>query len=73
LTAETSPVQVNWVELVMRDEQGNVTFRAAFVTNHLITKETVGALVEAGRCRWKIESAPQAHSKEVHYGLRFCA
>jgi hypothetical protein len=28
---------------------------------------------EAAHLRWHIESAPQAHSKEVHYGLRFCA
>jgi len=49
-------VQVNWVELLMRDEAGNVTLRAAFVTNHLITMENVEALVEAGRCRWKIEN-----------------
>lgn len=56
LTAEASPVRVNWVELVMRDEQGNVTFRAAFLSNHPITKENVEALVEAGRCRWKIEN-----------------
>jgi len=56
LTAEASPVQVNWVELLMRDEAGNVTLRAAFVTNHLITMENVEALVEAGRCRWKIEN-----------------
>jgi TfoX/Sxy family transcriptional regulator of competence genes len=56
LTADSSPVRVNWVEVVMTDEAGTVTFRTAFVTNHLITKENVEALVEAGRCRWKIEN-----------------
>jgi predicted transposase YbfD/YdcC len=32
--------------------------------------EIIGEVI---RKHWRIESAPQAHSKEVHYGLRFCA
>jgi TfoX/Sxy family transcriptional regulator of competence genes len=50
------PIEVNWVELTMADERGKVTFRTAFVTNHLITEQNVEAMVEAGRCRWKIEN-----------------
>jgi len=34
---------------------------------------TPDRLLELNRGHWEIESAPQAHSKEVHYGLRFCA
>ena len=49
-------VRVNWVELTITDENGKVTFHIAFVTNHSITEENVGGLVEAGRCRWKIEN-----------------
>jgi hypothetical protein len=56
LTADASTVQVNWVEVVMRDDSGKITFRAAFVTSHWITPENVAALVQAGRCRWKIEN-----------------
>jgi hypothetical protein len=56
LTADPSPVQVNWVELVMRDESGKITFRVEFVTSHWITAENVASLVDAGRCRWKIEN-----------------
>jgi len=56
LTLEASTVQVNWVELVMSDEAGAVTFRVAFITSHRISAENVEALVEAGRCRWKIEN-----------------
>jgi len=56
LTVEASTVPVNWVELVMSDEAGKVSFRVAFVTSHRITAENVQALVEAGRCRWKIEN-----------------
>jgi len=61
------------VEITITNEQGKITFHTAFITSYLITEENVEELVKAGRCRWKIESAPQAHSKEVHYGLRFCA
>jgi hypothetical protein len=66
-------IKVNWVELSVTNEEGKVIRRFSFVTNHRITAQNVEGLVEAGRCRWKIESAPQAHSKEVHYGLRLCA
>jgi hypothetical protein len=48
--------EVNWVEFFITDEKGKVTFRTAFVTSYLITDENVVKLVEAGRCRWKIEN-----------------
>jgi hypothetical protein len=56
LTADPSPVHVNRVQLVMRDESGKIAFRVEFVTSHGITAENVASLVEAGRCRWKIEN-----------------
>jgi len=56
LTSDPGTEQVNWVELVMSNEAGAVTFRVAFVTSHWITTENVQELVEAGRCRWKIEN-----------------
>jgi hypothetical protein len=56
LTDAQDSVRVNWVEITMRDDKGKVTFHTAFVTDHLITEQNVEALVEAGRCRWKIEN-----------------
>jgi hypothetical protein len=56
LTDAQDCVKVNWVEITMSDDKGNVTFHTAFVTDHLITEQNVEALVEAGRCRWKIEN-----------------
>ncbi len=48
--------RVNWAELSITDEAGKVTFRIAVVTDHLINDENVVQLIEAGRCRWKIEN-----------------
>jgi hypothetical protein len=56
LNGGKSSVEVNWVELTMTDDSGKVTFHTAFVTNHVITEQNVEELVEAGRCRWKIEN-----------------
>jgi len=56
LTDGEHPIEVNWVELTMTDDSGKVTFHTAFMTSHLITEHNVEALVEAGRCRWKIEN-----------------
>ena len=47
---------VNWAQLTITNEQGAVTFRNSFVSNHKITRENVAAFIEAGRTRWKIEN-----------------
>lgn len=49
-------INVNWVELVITNDQGKVLFRTTLVTSYLITEQNVVELVEAGRCRWKIEN-----------------
>lgn len=48
--------KVNWVELTITDPQGKVHLHVSFVTSYLISDENVQSLVEAGRCRWKIEN-----------------
>jgi hypothetical protein len=53
--AENS-IDVNWVEITTTNEKGKITFHTAFITSYLITDENVAELVEAGRCRWKIEN-----------------
>ena len=47
---------VNWAQLTITNESGEVTFRNSFVSNHTITRENVEAFIEAGRTRWKIEN-----------------
>jgi len=49
-------IKVNWVELCITNEEGKIIRRFSFVTNHRITAQNVEKLVEAGRCRWKIEN-----------------
>ena len=47
---------VNWAQLTITNEQGEVTFRNSFVSNLTITRENVAAFIQAGRTRWKIEN-----------------
>jgi hypothetical protein len=49
-------VEVNWVEITILNDKGKQTFHSAFITDLLITAENVASIVEAGRCRWKIEN-----------------
>jgi hypothetical protein len=56
LTAEKDSPVVSWVELQILDDTGKVTYRNCWVTSHPISEQTVVELVNAGRCRWKIEN-----------------
>ncbi len=47
---------VNWAQLTITNEEGAVTFRNSFVSNHKITRKNVAAFIQAGRTRWKIEN-----------------
>ncbi len=44
---------VNWCELVITNEAGEIRKRFAFVTDHIISHLTVVSLFEASRARWK--------------------
>tara|TARA_B100000315_G_C14247176_1_gene437999 strand:- start:162 stop:635 length:474 start_codon:yes stop_codon:yes gene_type:complete len=60
---------VNWVELVITNEKGKVIYKNSFATNHEITAENVEQIVEAGRCRWKIENENNNTLKTKGYHL----
>lgn len=62
-------LQVNWAELIITNQNGELIYRNSFATNHLITRENVEALVEAGRCRWKIENENNNTLKTKGYHL----
>lgn len=47
---------VNWLEYQIIDDEGKVTYRNSFVTDIEITQNNIQTLVQAGRCRWKIEN-----------------
>ncbi len=52
--------------LTVTDSTGKVTFKNAFVTNHLITKHNVQALVVAAQSRWKVENKNTLKTKGYH-------
>ena len=61
---------VNWCELIVRDSDDNSeVFHNAFVTNHAIDIDNVAEIVEAGRCRWKIENENHNVLKTKGYNL----
>ena len=50
------PLNVNWLEIVIRDASGKVTYRNSFITNLQVDAGNVEELAAAGRARWKIEN-----------------
>jgi len=60
---------VNWVELTITNEKGEITFRNAYITDHHLTNENVPVVVEAGRTRWKIENEHNNTLKTKGYHL----
>jgi len=62
-------LRVNWCELQITDESGKVRKRFAFITDHVITRDTVVELVTAGRARWKIENEHNNTLKTKGYNL----
>jgi len=49
-------LKVNWCELTTTAADGKVLYRNAFATGLALDDGNVAEVVEAGRCRWKIEN-----------------
>ncbi len=64
LNASNPDVLVNILEYMQISKDGKAT-TFSWVTDIPLTEENVTCIMCAGRARWKIESVPQAHSKEV--------
>jgi len=64
-------INVNYLLYEQTDKKGDVT-RWTWITNLLLGARTVENVMRTGRSRWKIESVPQAHRKEVQYELTNC-
>ena len=60
---------VNWCELTVSRPEGKVIYKNSFATNHLITDDTVAAIVLAGRARWKVENENNNTLKTKGYNL----
>lgn len=70
LNAQQTTLEVNWCEVTVTDKRnGQQLYFNTFVTEHLISDETVGDIVEAGRARWKVENENNNILKTKGYHL----
>jgi hypothetical protein len=69
LRAGEDALMINWCELTITNSVGKITFKNAFATNHLITKNNVQTLVADGRSRWKVENENNNTLKTKGYHL----
>lgn len=69
LTDGENPLKVNWCEITVTDDEGQVLYRNAFITDWEIRTENVCGLVAAGRARWKIENENNNTLKTKGYHL----
>lgn len=56
LNGKENTVEVNWLEYQLTNSQGKITFQNSWVTDVNVTRDNIKTLVNAGRCRWKIEN-----------------
>lgn len=49
-------LRVNWAELEILDENGKRLHRFVYITDIPITNSNITQIIDAGRCRWKIEN-----------------
>lgn len=69
LTDSEEALKVNWCEVTIRDGEGALLYRNAFITDWKITADNVAGLVAAGRARWKIENESNNVLKNRGYHL----
>jgi len=61
LHGKENATQVNFFEYCLFNDKGKRTYRNSWVTDVELTTNNIERMTKAGRCRWKIESVPQAH------------
>ena len=69
LTKKQSSIEVNWCEVTITNENGKRIYSNSFITDLTIDKYNVEKIVEAGRCRWKIENENNNTLKKQGYHL----
>jgi len=63
-------LNVNWCEVIItHSKTGEQLYHNAFITNHLLTDQTVIEVVQAGRARWKSENENNNVLKTKGYHL----
>jgi hypothetical protein len=56
LNGKKNSVDVNWLDYQLTNAKGKVTYKNSWVTDVEVTHANIKTLVDAGRCRWKIEN-----------------
>jgi hypothetical protein len=70
LRAGADALLVNWCELTITQEAtGQLLYQNAWITDHVLSDQTVRPLVAAGRARWKIENENNNVLKNHGYHL----
>ena len=69
LTDSDDALQVNWCDVTVTDDAGQILYRNAFITDWQIRADTVAGWVAAGRARWKIENENNNVLKNRGYHL----
>jgi hypothetical protein len=62
-------LEVNWCQIITKDESGKVVYKNAFATNFEISEKNVIQIVADGRARWKIENENNNVLKTKGYHL----
>ena len=70
LRADTGSMSVNWFEVtVTHAKTGKQLYFNTWITNHIVSADSVFALAKAGRARWKIENENNNVLKNHGYHL----
>ena len=65
---QEDPLLVNWLEIIVTNEStGKEIYRNSFVTNQIVSVESVVPLAEDGRTRWKSENETNNTLKNQGY------
>lgn len=62
-------LKVNWCEVTVTNDQGQILYRNGFITDFTLSDQNVPAMVAAGRARWKIENENNNTLKTKGYHL----
>ena len=69
LSGANDTLMINWCELTITDDNGDILYRNSFITDHSINEKNVEEIVMSGRARWKIENENNNTLKTKGYHL----
>ncbi len=69
LRGDAEAIKVNWLSIEISDGAGTVTYRNSFITDMAVGRDSVAAMAEAGRARWKVENEAFNTLKTKGYNL----